>query len=102
MLITIKSKEGKISPFTLVMVESNTVLDLRRAIESKLNETPLWGRFVIQANGGGSAKIYLEGSSTEALKYQNGEKSLSEMGYGDDCTFSIEGLTLYRSPWGEE
>lgn len=103
MLITVKSKEEKITPFSITMEGTNTVLDLRRAIDSKLNEKPLWERFVIHANGGGSARIYFEGTKTNALPYKDNDKTLLEVGYGEDgCTLSIEGLTLYRSPWGDE
>lgn len=103
MLITIKSSENKVAPFNLPMDGTNTVLDLRNAIDAKLDETPLWGRYVIHANGGGSARIYVEGSRIEALSYVDKEKTLAELGIGEQgCTFVMEGLTLYRSPWGDE
>jgi hypothetical protein len=97
------SSEETIPAFIIDAELTDTVLSLRKKIGEKLDEKPLWCRYVIHANGGGSAKIYFTDTTTEALPYHMNEATLSDAGFSEEnCNICLVGLTLYRSPWGDE
>ncbi len=92
-----------IPPFTIEVELTDTVWNLRKTIEAKLNEKPLWSRYCIDANGGGSASIVFTGTNIKAINSSQYQISLEEAGFSaDKCNLCLVGLTLYRSPWGDE
>ena len=92
-----------ILPFTVEEDLTDTVWNLRKKIEAKLNEKPLWARYCIDANGGGSASIVFTGTNIKAINSSQYQISLEQAGFSEDkCNLCLIDLTLYRSPWGDE